>query len=337
MVQIIKRMVSRVKTLSKNLSDQFPVLYQNRYCDQEEFSIGLFSNNYYNEDFSIFKLYLLNNFDTKTYVPSLSKPKYGCKAVSIGSDIYVLGQNKDHNSLSFEKYSSSTKSWKTLPLLNTLEEELYYMCSFMQKVFIITEKHSDTPSMFYDDQTNQWTSITSCVRNMEEAATTVFEGKLILSGGLRKKSRIDRSGRATRIFHQQTKLKSIEAYDFHENKWSYLPSMLSTRVNHSSVSISNKMFMIGGSSDYSEVFDSVTRKFTFIKIFPKWVGPSELLSRNYKPFQVVNIGYKMFFFQKDDKKVNIHSYNVRNNRFCYKTSIEMESFKNIGCIKVPMI
>ena len=333
-------MVSRVKTLTKNLSDQFPVLYQNRYCDQKEFSIGVFSNDYRNGDVSTFKPYLLNTFDIKTYLPRLSKPKYSCKAVSSGSDIYVFGQNDDHNSLSFEKYSSSTKSWKTLPLLNTLQNEFYYMCSFMQKVFFISYQDSDDASMFYDDQTNQWTYITSLIENTKNAASTVFEGKLILSGGIRKNFFTKGRRAYSRRYRRNTIVKSIEAYDFHENKWNSFPDMLSPRNNHSAVSIGNKMFMIGGSSDYSEVFESVTRKFTYIKTLPKWVRTlkKDIFERYEILYQVINIGYTIYFFREEYNKVNVHSYDVRNNIFSFKTSMvkEIFNFNKTNCIKVPI-
>ena len=57
-------------------------------------------------------------------------------------------------------------------------------------------------------------------------------------------------------------LKITETYNYHENKWSAFPCMLLRRANHTAVSISNKMFVIGGyfnhSSNNCEVFDSVT-------------------------------------------------------------------------------
>ena len=73
---------------------------------------------------------------------------------------------------------------------------------------------------------------------------------------------------------EQFQKASVEAFDQHENKWSNFPSLLSPRKNHTTVSISNKMFMIGGWSDYIQVvdnfkvFERVNRKFTYIKIFP---------------------------------------------------------------------
>ena len=161
-------------------------MYQNRFCDQEEFSIGVLSDDFLSGYIPSFKPFLLNNFETKTYLPSLSNPVYGRKAVSFGCDIYVLGKYEYNDSLSFKKYSVSTKSWKLLPFLNTIEEDYFYMCSFMQKVFIITDENCDTPSMFYDYQAIRWISITSLVRSVEAAASTVFEGKIIFSGGLKK-------------------------------------------------------------------------------------------------------------------------------------------------------
>ena len=87
-------------------------MYKNRYFDEKEFSIGVFSNDYnsrnvnkidLHKNVSISKVFLLKNFDTKFYFTSLSLQKYGCKAVSIGSDIYVSGYFKDDSTLSVVK------------------------------------------------------------------------------------------------------------------------------------------------------------------------------------------------------------------------------------------
>ena len=61
-------------------------------------------------------------------------------------------------------------------------------------------------------------------------------------------------------------LKSVEAYDYYENKWAYLPGMIEKRDNHASVSTSNKLFVIGGSENLTcEIFDCCSRKFSYIK------------------------------------------------------------------------
>ena len=57
----------------------------------------------------------------------------------------------------------------------------------------------------------------------------------------------------------------MEAYDYYENKWTYLPDINDKRRNHAAVSMGSKLFVIEGSRISScEVFDSFFRKFTTI-------------------------------------------------------------------------
>ena len=73
--------------------------------------------------------------------------------------------------------------------------------------------------------------------------------RLVVSGGLNSFS-----------------LKLVEAYDHHENKWVSLPDMIRSKYEHGSVSMGNKLFVIGGRLDLTcEVFDSVSRTFSNIK------------------------------------------------------------------------
>ena len=103
-------MVSCFKKIGRTLSDQFSVLYQHRYCDQEEFSIGVFCNDSYSGDVSNHKHFLLKNFDTKTYLPSLPIPKYDCKTVASNSTAYFADDSdENYYMLSVEKYSFSQK------------------------------------------------------------------------------------------------------------------------------------------------------------------------------------------------------------------------------------
>ena len=71
-----------------------------------------------------------------------------------------------------------------------------------------------------------------------ESTCTIFEGKIVVSGGLNNGS-----------------LKSVEAYDNYEDKWTYLPDLIEEKACHTAVS--KKMFIIGGYWTTScEVFDS---------------------------------------------------------------------------------
>ena len=84
-------------------------------------------------------------------------------------------------------------------------------------------------------------------------------------------------------------LKSVEAYDYHENKWTYLSDMNCARFYHGSVSMGNKMFMIGGTMTKTcEVFDSITEKFIYLK----QKLPTPLLFVK----SAVVIGYKIIVF-----------------------------------------
>ena len=126
------------------------------------------------------------------------------------------------------------------------------------------------------------------------ADCTVFEGKIVVIGGY--------------------KLKSVEAYDYYENKWTYLPDMIEERHYHASVSMGNKLFVIGGWITTScEVIDSFYRKFTFIS---SSVGSIE--GRYH--FEAICIGNKVLVFAMN--MLNIYSklivYDVVNDSWSEK-------------------
>ena len=61
-----------------------------------------------------------------------------------------------------------------------------------------------------------WSYIESMIKRRRFAACTVFEGKIVVSGG----DDVD-------IF------RSVESYDHHDKKWIYLPDMIEKRYRHS--------------------------------------------------------------------------------------------------------
>ena len=122
------------------------------------------------------------------------------------------------------------------------------------------------------------------------AACAVFEGKILVSGG----------------YISWNDLKLVEAYDHHENKWTCLPDMINERSHHGSVSMGNKMFVIGGvhCNNTCEVFDSISRKFTAIKKI-------EVADIVYW-LSVISIGNNIFAFPKvcssEQKKLTFMTY-----------------------------
>ena len=102
----------------------------------------------------------------------------------------------------------------------------------------------------YDFELNKWSPVTNMNAKRYFAASTVYEGKITISGGLEQGFR---------------ELNSVEAYDHEKNSWSSLPEMIETRSLHNIVSLGNKLFAIGGSFSYSwEAFDCVSRDWTLI-------------------------------------------------------------------------
>ena len=309
-----------------NMSDQFPILYQNRYCDQEDFNIAVFGGENDSENEMYDKPFLLNNFETKVYLPSVLMQNNGCKSIASGSDIYLLKKFEGSYFSSFMMYSSSTNNWKNLPSGKTPRTKCS-ICTFMQKLFVICGKdywgRYDRSCMFYDKQSENWSSFAAMMEERERAACTVFEGKIVVSGGLTEVH--VGFGDLHAII-----LNSVEVYEYHENKWSYFPSMLNPNYDHTAVSISNKIYMVGGCSYICEVFDSVTRMFTSISILPKWI-------RYLEPNQTVCIGYNVYFFPKgESKEIRVHSYDFKNSLFSYITSLKMKNTESFSCTKVGM-
>ena len=74
------------------------------------------------------------------------------------------------------------------------------------------------------------------------APWTVFEGKIVVSGGLD-------------VFLSGVRWKSVSVYDHCGNKSKQMPDMVWIRCYYLSVSIINKLWIVGGSSDNWELFD----------------------------------------------------------------------------------
>ena len=171
------------------------------------------------------------------------------------------------------------------------------------------------------------------IKCRENAACTVFEGKIVVSGGHRKDHHRYTDSNGSIIISSRkvnVQLKSIEAYDYHGNIWNTFPSMQSPRKNHTAVTISNKIFMIGGNSNVCEVYDSVTREFTSIKILPNWI-------EKLNPSQTVSVGYKIYFLVgEENSEVKVHSFDVNSCVIKLRTVLNFENTKRFVCTKVSI-
>ena len=282
------------------------VLYENRYCDQEEFSILVCGG--IDKSFKRMNQVLqikVPSFEV-TEFPSMENYHDMLKIATINSDICAIVDSVDTYELyqktctSVEIYFDKTKTWRHC-FFKFEERYFYSFCSFMNKLYVIGGwNKSDNKSLCscynYNVNNIKDNKVADLNQARYGAPCTVFEGKIVVAGGFLAAENCD--------------LKSVEAYDFNENTWTYLPDMIEKRCNHASVS--NKMFVIGGTTSAScEVFDSHSRKFTAIK------SDIKLSAADKTCFDAFCIGYNIVVFQhyvQSGKRV-IHMYDVNKSRW----------------------
>ena len=130
----------------------------------------------------------------------------------------------------------------------------FHVCSFKQNLFVIGGNYKYetflNTCLKYEVKHNKWSSIGNMNERKDDLACTVFDGKIVVSGG----------------WNSRSDLKSVEAYDHHDDKWIFLPDMHFERYEHSAVSMGNKMFIIGGfvQGNSCEVYDKISQKFSCI-------------------------------------------------------------------------
>ena len=230
------------------------ILYKNRYCNRDDFSILVSGGRDGNYEVvkSVYQLYG-SELKCKEYT-YLPKRLYNCKTAVVNSELFLAGgitQNGKYND-AVRKFCKNTNTW--LDVSNSvrcelktqldLSNEKFCIFSFKQNLYVIYSYVYSSKCIVYNDKDDKWSQIADLNEERIAAAFTVFEGKIVVSGGFQS---------------------SVEAYDYYENKWTFLPDMIHSLRQHVSVSIGNKLFVIGGFEKSCEIFDSFSRKFCSIK------------------------------------------------------------------------
>ena len=242
--------------ITSSICDKIPVLYQNRHCNQKDISTYACrksTNNFYHFD----KLFEFKGLKSESYKEiSFLEPTKEFKLAVIDPEVFLVGGcDLSHRGYlrHIKIYSKKTKKWR---ISAEWQKSLFGFCvtSFRRKLFVISGYDFDpgytNACLNYDLQEDKWSYVASMNVKRFAAACTVFEGKIVVSGGICDYKR----------------LKSVEAYDHHENKWSCYSDMLKKRCDHLLVSMGNKMFVVSDNlSQTCEIFDSASRKFTSIK------------------------------------------------------------------------
>ena len=179
---------------------------------------------------------------------------------------------------SVEKYSFLTDSRKTVADLDDLQEYNWYdytaycVCALMNNIYLIgghneSEQITDL-CLKFDVRTNEFTEIERMNAVREIPACSVFQGKILVTGGL---SYVDV------ILNDDDEdivpVNTAEIYDHIEDSWTFISDMIHPRCSHQSLASSNKVFIIGGGPDTCEVYDSISETFVALK-------PSSPLSKD---------------------------------------------------------
>ena len=281
-------------------------MYENRCCNQDDFSILVCGGKDKNKRV-VNSVYKLNGPDLKCKTfTSMPNELYGCKTAVIGSDVFVYGGESkiDWTNEEVVHFCNKTKAWsyKAEIWLGSYD---FCFCSFMKNLYLM----SSTGRCFvYNFKNKRW------IENAKRsdgfgASCAVFEGKIVVTVGRRK---------------------SVEAYDYYENKWNKLPDMIERRKDHTSVGFGNKLFVIGGYHlSHFEVFDSFSRKFTIFNSFVE----NSLKAYDFK--KAVCVGNKIFVFTDQGEYrlfgTNVFIYDVINGNWSEKkvpivNSLSLSSF-----------
>ena len=267
----------RSKTFNIQLFNMLSVLYQNRFCNQENFDIII--TGLHDEIDNLKSIYKVKFPRFTRYGTLVSKSKYIKETLTSASSMWTTcyqGTKKK----SFYAFKALSRSYELPHNLVELPESRggYCICSFMKNLYVLgghVERQSKRTCLKYSTKSSEWTNFANLYTSRNYAACTVFDGKIVVSGG----------------FIGWNDLESVEAYHHHENRWIYLPDMINERAHHGSVSMGNKMFVIGGNSYATcEVFDNISRKFNAIKK----IDVTDIFM-----FSVVGIGNKIFAFPAD--------------------------------------
>ena len=284
------------------------VLYQNRFCSQEQFDIIA--------SLSSRKLVKLHypSFDRLDPILTYENSSY-CSVVT-SSDVYTFCEQDDFNIFRYEGKECEKMRYNKKVVLPE-KAVIQFACSFMKYLFVYIEsldKYNATYCLMYNIKTLQWTYIANWNSYREQAACVIFEGKIVVSGG---------------------NTCTVESYDYYGDNWSYLPDMIEPRYNHGVVSMGNKMFVIGGWRNIAdcEVFDSSSRKFTSIKkMFV--VNNLDVGSKS-----VFGIGGNITVFLKCAHSVEnklIQTYDVLENKWYLEDDFIGDIDYVISCSKLPV-
>lgn len=302
------------------------VLYQSRFCEQENFDVVISGSTdvlEHTDERKSFRISSRNLDKIETIYHSkrhLCFDRTFCERSNVWTvcaRIQVKGESQIRPS--FRIYLDKTDQW--INVIQVPDDRTRFSaCSFMKNIYVFggcTVELIFKSCYKYDTKSSKWKVTANMNDFRQNAACTVFQGKIVLTGGWDGDKRIG--------------LSSVEAYDCYENKWDLLPCMINKRSLHGSVCMGNKLFVIGGNYNATcEVFDSSSMKFSSIK----------QLERNcYYSVSAVSVGGKILIFCSYDRggKGRVYTYFVDGNELHCEGNYFLEFQRGVGFSKLFIV
>ena len=232
-----------------------------RYCNQNDFKILHSRENDLTYNWVTVSLSFVEEIDGTNLqnvrdVPLLTKDHnftHNCPPmVYLNGHVYLLSclDDKDNSVKKIKKYSIASNALETL---GDMLDDFYdsCVCGFINKIYFVggsTLKGEVT--CCFDTVDCAWKYAAGTNHYRSNAACTVFEGKVVVSGGQH---------------YNYTDLSSVEAFDHVADEWSFMPSMIESASRHELVAVKNKLFAVGSWKRFVEVYDSTSGIFAAVK------------------------------------------------------------------------
>ena len=304
---------------------------RSRCCNQSSFGIvmcggrTLWGYNAVRRNYGIFvarDVRMINpndSFAVTTLPPMIRGRKLMKAAVCIKRQVYVFGgvDDKRHYVTSVEKYSFATGTWEKIAKMHQ-KRRYFCVASFMDSVYILggcTTKKHERPKGYntcfeFDTKKLTFKRVADMNGKRFLSACSVLEGRVVVSGGWEED-------------------KSAEAYDHVEDAWHRLPDMCEPRYFHSSVTVRNRMFVVGRNLS-SEVYDPVCGKFVLLTHPP--FGARELV--NNRLVEAVWIGTKMVFMGENEEGAVVV---FDGGEWSVESCGLLEELERFSLVKVPLL
>ena len=300
------------------------IYYSNRYCNNSMYDIlfcGRFGKSTYKTNMNFHHFEAGSFKEVEKYTKTEKWTTY--TAAVVKNMVFFLFFDENDKKLVFIKHSPYLKTWENFNFFYYRRMYANCMCSFVDSIYFIGGRFYDNIDddnddirkncILFDTNTKKWKKVTKMNDSRMFAACTVFEGRVVVSGG----------------FHNMEGLRTVEAYDHIANEWSYMPSMINESCGHDIIAISNKLFAIGCGQNrtFCEVYDTISGRFVVLNMLPRLFGGTYCTS--------TSIGKKVMVFINRSKKVAI--YDVDKNEWSAESFKVTKNTSDFHCLKIPSL